>query len=127
MNLHQDSISDQNVITGYGPDYVQVNRVDHRGNSLIILPDQIQSDWAAPGGFEALSEAAFATLAKLDCVVVLIGTGNRQRFPSAALLRPLIDARLGFEIMDTPAACRTYNILMGENRKVAAALMFDPA
>lgn len=127
MNLHQDNISDQNVITGYGPDYVQVNQVEHRASSLIILPDQILPDWAAIGGFEALSEAAFATLAKLDCVVVLIGTGHRQRFPSPALLRPLIDARMGFEIMDTPAACRTYNILMGENRKVAAALIFDPA
>ena len=126
MNLHQDTISDQNVITGYGPDYVQVNRVEHRACSLIILPDQIVPDWTAVGGFAALNEAAFATLAKLDCVVVLIGTGNRQRFPSPTLLRPLIDARMGFEIMDTPAACRTYNILMGENRNVAAALMFDP-
>ncbi len=126
MNLHHDTISDQNVITGYGPDYVQVNRKDHRGASLIILPEQIQADWTAPGGFEALSEDAFARLATLDCVVVIIGTGSRQRFPSPELLRPLIEARMGFEIMDTPAACRTYNILLGENRKVAAALMFDP-
>lgn len=123
MKLHHDTISDKNVITGYGPDYVQINGTEHRGN-LVVLPDRVETGWTA-GGFEALDAAGFATLAALECEVLLIGTGERQRFPSPALLRPLIEAQIGFEIMDVPAACRTYNILMGENRNVAAALLFD--
>ncbi|KAA3651503.1 MAG: hypothetical protein DWQ11_13980 [Proteobacteria bacterium] len=125
MKLHHDSISDKNVITGYGPDHVQINGTAHRGN-LVVLPDRIETGWTT-GDFHALSAAGFAALAALDCEVLLIGTGERQRFPSPALLRPLIDAQIGFEIMDVPAACRTYNILMGENRNVAAALVFDAA
>ena len=54
-------------------------------------------------------------------------SSDLQRFPAPAVMRPLIEAKIGFEIMDLPAACRTYNILMGENRNVAAALFFDPA
>jgi uncharacterized protein len=61
--------------------------------------------------------------AALDAELVLIGTGRSLQFPPAEALRPLIEARLGFEIMDTQAACRTYNILMAENRRVAAALI----
>lgn len=56
-----------------------------------------------------------------------MGTGRRQRFPNPALLRPLMEARIGFEFMDLPAACRTYNILVAESRAVALALLFDPA
>ena len=55
--------------------------------------------------------------------IVLLGTGTRLQFPPAAVLRPLIDARVGYEIMDTGAACRTYSILMAEGRRVLAALI----
>ena len=58
---------------------------------------------------------------------MLLGTGRRLRFPPPALTRCLADARVGIEVMDTPAACRTYNILGGEGRRVLAALLFDPA
>jgi uncharacterized protein len=57
---------------------------------------------------------------------VLLGTGQRLRFPAPRLTRCLSVARVGIEVMDTPAACRTYNILMGEGRRVLAALLFDP-
>lgn len=124
MKLQHDTITDKNVITGYGPGHVQVNGADYRGN-LTVQPDRIEAGWTA-GGFAQLSADDFATLAALGCEVLLIGTGDRQRFPAPALLRPLIEARIGFEIMDVPAACRTYNILMGENRNVAVALLFDP-
>jgi uncharacterized protein len=62
-------------------------------------------------------------LTALGVDIVLIGTGERLDFPQPSVLRPLIEAGIGFEVMDTPAACRTYNILMGEERKVAAALI----
>ncbi|QID18118.1 Xcc1710-like domain-containing protein [Nitrogeniibacter mangrovi] len=125
MKLHQDDISDQNVITGYGDDHVTINGEAHHGH-LIVMPDRIQHDWA-PAGFEGLADTHVAVLADLGVEIVLIGTGRRQRFPSPQILRPLIDAGIGMEIMDVAAACRTYNILVGENRSVAAALLFDIA
>jgi len=57
--------------------------------------------------------------------VVVVGTGTRQRFPSPQVLRPLIEANIGYEIMDLAAACRTFNILATEGRAVVAALVFD--
>ena len=91
-----------------------------------MLPATVRTDWAT-GGFDALTEADFEALAALGVEIVLIGTGSRQRFPAPALLRPLMQARIGFEVMDLGSACRTFNILAGEGRSVAAALIFDPA
>jgi uncharacterized protein len=64
-------------------------------------------------------------LAGLDREIVLLGTGRLLRFPRPELLRPLVQAGVGVEVMDVQAACRTYNILASEERKVAAALLFD--
>ncbi|MCB1960227.1 MAG: Mth938-like domain-containing protein [Rhodocyclaceae bacterium] len=125
MKLHHDAITDRNVITGYTNDQVQINQVVYREN-LVVMPGQIETGWTT-GEVSSLTDTAVARLAALGVEIVLIGTGARQRFPAPAVLRPLIEAGIGFEIMDLPAACRTYNILMGENRSVAAALIFDPA
>ena len=75
--------------------------------------------------FDALATEHLTQLAAFSCDVLLLGTGLRQRFPSPALLRPLIESGRGFEIMDTAAACRTYNILVGEGRIVLAALIVE--
>jgi len=69
----------------------------------------------------------FARLAALAPELVVFGSGPRLRFPAPALLRPLIDARIGIETMDTAAACRTYNVLLAEGRSVVAALLFAGA
>ena len=74
-------------------------------------------------GFEQLTAEHFELLALLSPEIVLFGSGGRLRFPAAALLRPLISRRIGFETMDTAAACRTYNVLVGERRSVVAALL----
>lgn len=124
MKLHQDQNASINTVTGYGTDHLMINKVRHDGN-LLLTADRIVSGWA-PGGFAGLTEQDFAAARELGVEIVLVGTGSRQRFPSPALLRPLIDARIGFEIMDLAAACRTYNILVAEGRSVAAALIFDP-
>ena len=73
----------------------------------------------------ALTEAHLASLAALTGTVLLLGTGVRQRFPAPPLLRPLVAAGIGVEVMDTGAACRTYNILVAEGRAVAAALIVE--
>lgn len=113
------------MVTGYGADHVLINKVRHDGN-LLLTADRIITGWA-PGGFATLSADDLAQTCTLGAEIVLIGTGGRQRFPSPTLLRPLMEARIGFEVMDLAAACRTYNVLVGEGRAVMAALLFDPA
>jgi len=89
--------------------------------SLILLPDRVIPDWS-PSAFEELQAADLGLLAELAPEIVILGTGKQQLFPHPSLLQPLMQARIGFEAMTTPAACRTYNILMSEGRRVAAAL-----
>ncbi|MEN3109921.1 Mth938-like domain-containing protein [Uliginosibacterium paludis] len=86
------------------------------GPSVGVLP------WAARG-FDVLNAEDFLPVIELRPAVVLIGTGARQRFPAPAVLRHLIEARIGFEVMDTGSACRTYNLLAAEGRAVVAALL----
>lgn len=124
MKLHLDNPSSRNLVTGYGAGYVAINHRQY-ATSLVLLPDRLIESWGS-GGFEALAERDFEALRALAPEILLLGTGNRQRFPAPALLRPLIEARIGCEVMDLPAACRTFNILMAEGRRVAAALLIDP-
>jgi uncharacterized protein len=90
--------------------------------SLVIMPEFLLNDWP-PQSFEALTAEHFTIIAALHPEIVLLGTGTGLRFPSPAVLAPLYDAGIGVEVMDTGAACRTYNILMAEGRVVAAALL----
>ena len=80
--------------------------------------------WAV-SSFDALDEASFKALIALGPELVIFGSGSRIRFPRPALLKALMARRIGFEAMDTPAACRTYNVLLGEGRAVVAALLFE--
>jgi uncharacterized protein len=126
LKLHPDTRVTQHahhVITAYDDAHVAVNgRVLAR--SLLLMPDHLDESWG-PDAFETLTLAQLEQLATYSCDVLLLGTGRRQRFPAPALLRPLIEARRGFEIMDTAAACRTYNILVAEGRLVLAALILE--
>lgn len=124
MKLHLENPASRNLITGHGAGYVAINHRRHE-TSLIVLPERLVEAWGV-AGFDALVEEDFATIRNLAPEIVLFGTGSRQRFPSPQLLRPLIEARIGCEVMDLPAACRTFNILMAEGRLVAAALLIDP-
>ena len=121
MKLHAAGPSAANTITGYGEDHVLVNG-QRRDSSVIITADRVLA-WEADA-FDRLRSEDFERLAKLGVEIVLLGTGPRQRFPHPRLTAPLGAARIGLEVMDTKAACRTYNILVAEERKVAAALLF---
>ncbi len=123
LKLHLSNISGINLFTGYGEGYVMVNRQRHE-RSLVVLRDRLVNDWR-PAGFDELEAGDFARLAELKPEIVLLGTGARLRFPRPELTRALIDARIGFEVMDVQAACRTYNFLAAEERVVAAALLFN--
>jgi uncharacterized protein len=110
-----------NVITGCGPGWVRVGPQEYREN--VVLTPETVSPGFAPAGFDALTADDFARLLESSPAIVLLGTGATQRFPHPRVTRPLIDAKVGLEVMDTRAACRTYNILVGEGRSVAAALI----
>lgn len=120
MKLHLAQTPGQNVVTGYGPGYVSINQVRHEEH-LLIMPDRFTA-WDVPG-FEALSPAHFEHLLAFAPEIVILGTGAKLRFPPAALARPLAAARIGLEVMDSGAACRTYNILMTEGRRVLGAIL----
>jgi uncharacterized protein len=121
VKLHVSGAGVYNTITGYGEGYVTVNGQRHE-SSLIVLPDQVLP-WDAPG-FDALAPEHFSSFKDLRPEILLLGTGPKQRFPHPRLTAPLAAAGIGVEVMDLKAACRTYNILVAEERKVAAALLF---
>ena len=121
MKLHLAKAAGQNLFTGYGEGYVSVNQVRYE-NSLIVLPDRLIENWGA-ANFDELSNAHFEFILRLEPEIVLLGTGKNLRFPKPSLTQALTHAQIGLEVMDTYATCRTYNILMAEGRKVAAALM----
>jgi uncharacterized protein len=122
LKLHLDR-SSQLLVSSYGSDHVTVGAVRYT-NSLIITPREVFTEWPAVS-FEALQPSHFERLAELRPGLVVLGTGQRLRFPSPSTLAPLYAAGIGVEVMDLHAACRTYNILAGEGRDVAAALLIE--
>jgi len=121
VKLHLSQTGSTNVITGYGEGFVDVNKQRHE-QSLVVMPDRVWLEWGA-SSFEALTAADLAALADLKQEVILLGTGRKLRFPRPELMRPLVEAGVGLEVMDVAAACRTYNILVAEERRVAVALL----
>jgi uncharacterized protein len=124
MKLEADHF-DVQTIQGYGSGWVGVQgeKISH---SVILSAQGERIDWRCER-FEDLTEAHFAQLAEFDAELIIFGSGSRLRFPPAAWLQPLMAKRIGLETMDTGAACRTYNILAGEGRRVTVALVLDQA
>lgn len=144
MQLHREQRSSLNTVTGYGDDYIEVN--DQRYyHPIFFSPDGEVSAWTV-GHFSQITLADIEKAAGLiveetsaiDFLednsprrytqapeVIIIGTGKRHAFISPAILAPLLQARIGIEMMDSKAAARTYNVLMSEGRKVVAALLID--
>jgi uncharacterized protein len=121
LKFHLDQTGGKNVFSGYGEGYVAVNGVRHH-ESLVVGADRLITQWPAKS-VEGLGADNLAALVEMRPEIVLLGTGMRLQFPGPALLAPLYKAGIGVEVMDTPAACRTYNILLGEGRNVIAALI----
>jgi uncharacterized protein len=125
MKLHSTPTQQYQTVTAYDDDGVEFNAIRYTG-SLLVLPEVAPVDWPV-GSFDALNEEHFAHIASFAPDVVILGTGRRQRFVHPKLTAALTSRRIGIECMDNQAACRTYNILMTEGRKVALALIFDHA
>jgi len=122
MKFHLANPGNTKLFTGYAADHVMVNR-ERYSSSIVVRADEIRTDWQI-ASFNELNEAHFEYFLALQPEVLLLGTGTRQQFPHPRLYRALTNAGIGIECMDTPAACRTYNILVEEDRKVVAAILF---
>lgn len=121
MKLQPDRLEGVNVIAGHDARGLVVNA--QRWTESVIVPAQGEVRAWDCAQFEALTAEHFERLLADGPEIVLVGTGSRQRFVPPALLRGLIERRIGVECMDTVAACRTYNVLVGERRRVTAVLL----
>jgi len=138
MKFSQDSFAAGYSIRAYTPDSVTVigpPSASSQGGtptplgevlsrSFVISPEQLWRDWP-PQHFEELMAEHFVVLLELKPEVVIFGAGRSFRFPATDLLAPLMSQGIGVEVMDSGAACRTYNVLAGEGRRVVAALLLD--
>jgi uncharacterized protein len=124
MKLQPDK-SNSLTINAYGTGLIEVNGQKFT-SSLIVssLPGSSPNLWDALR-FEDLSPADFEPLAHSGAELVIFGSGQRLRFPQPAWLTSLMSRHIGIETMDTAAACRTYNILASEGRKVVVALLLE--
>lgn len=121
MKLHLTT-GDGNLFTGYGNDYVEINKNRHSGG-LIVSSNDIRP-WPA-ACFADLNDTHFALIAAMTPELVLIGTGQRIQFPHPKLYRALTDRQIGVDIMDVSALCRTFNVLISEGRQVVAGIVFS--
>lgn len=123
MKLHSTTTQHYQTITAYYDDAVEINAVRFDYN-LVVMPEVAPTAWPV-ASFDALTPENFAQIEAANPDVVILGTGKRQRFIHPRLIANLTARRIGVECMDSQAACRTYNILMTEGRRVALALIFD--
>ncbi|HWU34542.1 MAG TPA: Mth938-like domain-containing protein [Methylovorus sp.] len=125
MKLHLTQAAGNQLITGHAPEWVEVNAQRYH-SSLLVLPNLLITDWQVTD-FDALTAQDFDRIAELAPEVVLLGTGDKHRFIHPRLTAALTTRGIPVECMTTAAACRTYNILMAEDRHVAAALLVSNA
>jgi uncharacterized protein len=128
MKFQLDNPGDVNVITRHDagpPGRVWVGATPYAHGLLVPWSGPVQP-WH-DGVFDTLQAEHFERIAALAPEVVIFGSGARLRFARPALMRALIERRIGVETMDTGAACRTYNVLASERRAVVAALLLEPA
>lgn len=125
MKISLDRPGGLNVVTGYEPGEVRIGSRRFAG-SVMVFADRVIDDWP-PRVVAELGTADLQPLLDRGIDVLILGTGERQVFPEPAVFVDLIDNGIGFEVMDNAAACRTYNILLAEERPVALALLLGNA
>lgn len=122
MKLHHTHKVGNNQITAYGPGFIDINGTVYSGNRIVTANSVTL--WPVVD-FAALTEKDFASLLMFQPAIVLLGTGKTCRFPSPRLTQALTQAQIGVEAMDIGAACRTFNILVAEDRQVVMAILHD--
>jgi len=121
MKFHLIQSDNKNLITGYDLNWVEVNQVRHQ-SSLIVTPDQLLLEWPVKT-IKDINENSFEAIKSLDIEIILLGTGNTQEHLEPKLLEYFSKKNIAIESMSNQSACRTYNILANEERKVLLALM----
>jgi len=123
MKFAEDHNDAQYKITGYDTQGIYINgRLFER--SILLSPMNIVDDWQ-PRVFSELEADHLDAFYSLKPEVIILGIGNKQTFPHSEILRRLTQEKVGFEIMDTQAACRTFNIIMAEGRNVVAGFFIS--
>jgi uncharacterized protein len=122
MKMVLDDAAGLNLISAYEPGRVTI-RGRHYSASLVVYANELDIEWPATSSQE-LEGKTLRGIAAKDIELLIIGTGERQQFPDPRVFVPLMDAGIGYEVMDNKAACRTFNILLSEGRNAALALMF---
>ena len=121
MKFHLIQSDNKNLITGYDLNWVEVNQVRHQ-SSLIVTPDQLLLEWSVKT-IKDINENSFEAIKSLDIEIILLGTGNTQEHLEPRLLEYFSKKNIAIESMSNQSACRTYNILANEERKVLLELM----
>jgi uncharacterized protein len=120
MKLHLTTAEKQNLITGYGDDFIEINRQRYH-HHLIVTPNSVTTDWGCDA-FATLAPEHFTDVGLSKPEVVLLGSGAKHQFVHPRIYHALTALGIPLECMNTAAACRTYNILMSEGRNVTAVL-----
>jgi uncharacterized protein len=113
----------QYFISGYTASEIRLGERVVRSNCL-IAPDQLLENWTTQD-VKSLSIADLQSVFALKPELVILGTGARQQFPAPAIQAAFLAREIGFEVMDIGAACRTFNVLLSEDRRVVAAMLLD--
>ena len=121
MQISREEGNVSNAITAYAAGEIRMRDRVFRA-SLIATRETVIEEWN-PAAVEALGIGDFTRLLELAPDVVILGTGPKQRMPPPQLFAAFAARRIGLEVMDTGAACRTYNLLLSEFREVALALI----
>lgn len=123
MKLTLENRGASNVVRSYSASSIKVGD-EVLTTSSIINSDQVIRDWP-PHTVEQLVAAHFDPILALKPEIVLLGTGSQQRFPPTGIMASIMTRGIGFEVMDTGAACRTYNVLVSEDRRAVLAVLMD--
>jgi uncharacterized protein len=121
MKFHLIQSDNKNLITGYDLNWVEVNQERHQ-TSLIMTPNKLLLEWPVKT-LEDIKENSFEAIESLNIEIILLGTGSKQEHLEPRLLEYFAKKNMAIECMNNQSACRTYNILANEERKVLLALM----
>ena len=121
MKFAQDHINSKYLIEAYEAGLIRVGGKDYRHN-LLLMPDQLKTAWPV-ASLHDVQKADLDLLAEQEPDLILFGTGAKQQFLHPKNFAPIINAGIGYEVMPTHAACRTFNILLAEDRRVLAVLI----
>jgi uncharacterized protein len=121
MKLIQEGSPGAYRIRSYAPGRIVINEIEYT-RSVLLSPEQLDDGWPPQSPDDIIPDHIRVAMEQAP-EVILLGTGERQRFPPREVMQTALRAGVGIEVMDTGSACRTFNILLGEGRRVVAALL----